>query len=191
MKSNSPAENRPTMLKDLPKSERRRQVRMSIVRVVVGVALLLALYWITPMENQYGVHPVAVLSLMLVVFVVLMYYSVRRIMNDDLPQLRAVQVAILTVAFYLFSFAALYLSMSTIDPVYFSEPLSHVGAFYFAVTVAATVGFGDITAQNDLARLIVTVQMLINIALIGVGVRAILALGKMRAAGRSPGDVDQ
>ncbi len=186
MKPTSPGGSHPTKLKDLPKAERRRQVRLAILRVLIGVVLLVLLYWITPIKNQYGVHPFLVLLLMLIVFVVLIYFSVRRIMHDDFPQLKAVQVAILTVAFYLFSFAALYLSMSAIDPGYFSEPLSHVGAFYFAVTVAATVGFGDITAQNDIGRLVVTVQMLINIALIGVGVRAILALGKMRATGKAP-----
>ena len=186
MKSSSPGEGHPTQLRDLSKAERRHQVKLAMLRVVIGVALLLTLYWITPMKNQQGIHPFLVLLLMLAVFVVLIYFSVRRIMHGDLPQLKAVQVAILTVSFYLFSFAALYLSMSTLDPGYFSEPLSHVGAFYFAVTVASTVGFGDITAQNDMGRLVVTVQMLINIALIGVGVRAILALGKMRATGKAP-----
>ena len=58
--------------------------------------------------------------------------------------------------------------------------MSHVGAFYFTVVVASTVGFGDITPNDDVTRIIVTGQMLVNIALIGVGVRAILALGKMR-----------
>jgi voltage-gated potassium channel len=190
MKSKSPGDSRPTKLKDLPKGERRRRVAIAIIRVTFGIVILLALYWIAPLNNQYGVHPFIVLILMLAVFVALIYFSVRRILHDDLPQLRAVQVAILTVAFYLFAFSSLYLSMSEIDQTYFSEQLTHVGAFYFTVTVAATVGFGDITAQDDLARLIVTAQMLVNIALIGVGVRAILALGKMRASSQIPDDVD-
>ena len=82
------------------------------------------------------------------------------------------------MTFYLYAFAALYLGMSVSDPSHFTEPLSHVGAFYFTVVVASTVGFGDITPNDDITRIIVTGQMLVNIALIGVGVRAILAIGR-------------
>jgi hypothetical protein len=42
--------------------------------------------------------------------------------------------------------------------------MDKVGAMYFTVTVFSTVGFGDITAKTDLARTLVTVQMLVNLA---------------------------
>lgn len=181
MKSSEPKkEPQVVQLKDLPKHDRRRAVRGAILRVLLGIVILFAIYCAAPLENGYGIHPVAILLLMLVIFAILIYFSVRRILHDNFPQLRAVQVAILTVTFYLFAFSALYLSMSVLDPQQFTEPLSHVSAFYFTVTVASTVGFGDITPNDDPARIIVTAQMLVNIALIGVGVRAILAIGKAR-----------
>jgi voltage-gated potassium channel len=37
--------------------------------------------------------------------------------------------------------------------------MTHTDALYFTVTVFATVGFGDITARTDTARLLVTVQI--------------------------------
>lgn len=177
-------------LRDLAPKDKQRRVRQAIVRVTIGVLILGLIYSFAPLDSEADLHPFVVLLAMLIVFVILTFFSVRRIMNDDYPQLRAAQVAVLTVTFYLFGFAALYLSMSTLNPTYFTEPLSHVGAFYFTVTVASTVGFGDITPNNDLARVIVTAQMMVNIALIGVGVRAILALGKMRASTAKLGDSD-
>jgi hypothetical protein len=167
-------------LKDLPKKDRNRVLRQAIVRVVIGTGLMFMAYWLTPFENQYGVHPFVVMVMLLALFGFFIYFSVRRVLYDNFPQLKAIQVAIFSVTFYLYAFAALYLGMSVTDPNHFTEPLSHVGAFYFTVVVASTVGFGDITPNDDLTRIIVTGQMLVNIALIGVGVRAILAIGKMR-----------
>ena len=167
-------------LRDLDKKDRNRILRQAIVRVVIGTGLMFLAYWLTPFDNQYGVHPFVVMLLLLAVFGLFIYFSVRRVLYDNFPQLKAIQVAIFSVTFYLYGFAALYLGMSVTDPSHFTEPLSHVGAFYFTVVVASTVGFGDITPNDDISRIIVTAQMLVNIALIGVGVRAILAIGKMR-----------
>ena len=38
----------------------------------------------------------------------------------------------------------------------------------------ATVGFGDITAKTEVARLVVTVQMMIDLVILGLGARVIL-----------------
>lgn len=185
--SHESAPKKPVRLVDFASADRRRRLVSALIRVTIGVLLIGLIYAFAPLDDATNIHPIVVLSAMLLIFMFLVYLAVRRIMNDDYPQVRAAQVAVLTVTFYLFSFAALYLSMSTLNPNYFTEPLSHIGAFYFTVSVASTVGFGDITAQDDLARIVVTVQMLVNIALIGVGVRAILALGKMRASAVDPG----
>ncbi len=46
------------------------------------------------------------------------------------------------------------------------------------MTVFSTVGFGDIVARSDVARLVVIVQMLGDLALLGAGAR--LLLGAVR-----------
>ena len=50
--------------------------------------------------------------------------------------------------------------MAALSAGNFSQPLNHTDALYFTVTVFATVGFGDITATTEAARLVVTGQMI-------------------------------
>mgnify|MGYP000620812646 CR=1 FL=1 len=51
------------------------------------------------------------------------------------------------------------------------EALDKIDAFYFSTTTLATVGFGDIVPVSSTARVVVTIQMLANLALIGVALR--------------------
>jgi voltage-gated potassium channel len=45
---------------------------------------------------------------------------------------------------------------------------------YFTVTVFSTVGFGDIFPASEAARLLVTAQMILNLIVLGLGVRLIV-----------------
>ena len=51
--------------------------------------------------------------------------------------------------------------------------MDKIGALYFTVTVFSTVGFGDITAKTDLARTLVTIQMLFNLVVIGLAAKVV------------------
>ncbi len=50
-------------------------------------------------------------------------------------------------------------------------PLTRTDALYFTVTVFSTVGFGDITAKSEVARLVVTSQIFVDLLILGLGVR--------------------
>jgi voltage-gated potassium channel len=64
--------------------------------------------------------------------------------------------------------------MSHADPTAFvGGRLSRSSALYFTVTVFSTVGFGDITPKTDAARLVVTVQMLADLAVLAIVIRLI------------------
>ena len=45
---------------------------------------------------------------------------------------------------------------------------------YFSSTIFTTVGFGDITAKSEAARLVVTVQMWLNLLFLGLVVRLVV-----------------
>jgi len=55
--------------------------------------------------------------------------------------------------------------------------------------VLSTVGFGDITPNTDAARLLVTAQMLLDLLLLGFGVRVFVSavnLGRQRRTPHKP-----
>ena len=78
-------------------------------------------------------------------------------------------------------FAAAYYLMVRNDPTSFSaHPLSRTDTLYFTITVFSTVGFGDITAKSQIARVAVMIQMALNIVLVGLGVYGLAAAGAVQ-----------
>jgi len=50
---------------------------------------------------------------------------------------------------------------------------------YFSTTVFTTVGFGDITAKSQAARVVVTMQMFLDLVILGLVARLIVNAVKM------------
>jgi len=61
-------------------------------------------------------------------------------------------------------------------------------ALYFTVTVFSTVGFGDITAKTEAARLVVTGQMITDLVTIGLAVKVIVGAVKQGRQRQPAGD---
>jgi hypothetical protein len=69
--------------------------------------------------------------------------------------------------------------MARLAPHSFGTPLTRTDALYFVVSVFSTVGFGDITAKTEAARLVVTGQMMADLIFFGFGLRIIVgAVGR-------------
>jgi voltage-gated potassium channel len=96
-------------------------------------------------------------------------------MRSKHPGLRAAEALAFSIPLYLLLFASTYTEMARASTMNFTEPLSRTDALYFSVTVFASVGFGDISAVSDGARLLVTVQMLLDLLLLSLVVRLFLS----------------
>jgi len=79
------------------------------------------------------------------------------------------------------------LVMARLSPGSFTAPLSRTDALYFTVTVFSTVGFGDITAKAETARLVVTGQMIADLVILGLAIKAIVGAVR-RGRQRQPQD---
>ena len=122
-------------------------------------------------------------------FATILAGQARRIIRAELPELRAVEALGVVIPLFLVVFAAGYLSLSHASATMFTERLDHTRALYFTITVFSTVGFGDITPEADLARIIVSIQMLLDLVILGSVVRLLLnaaQIGLTRA--RNPSD---
>ncbi len=76
---------------------------------------------------------------------------------------RAILILFLNFMQVAFDFAVVYIAFDLL-----SEPLNPVSAVYFSVVASTTVGFGDICAKTALGQLVVTAQLLINLAFVVV-----------------------
>jgi len=167
----------------------RRQSVLVLVRTTLTVSVLCAAYFLLPAKRPDDGTGVLWLVLMLGVFGVVVGAQVPAIVRSKYPILRAIESMAVLLPLYLLIFARLYLANSLHDPAGFSRPLDHVTALYFTVTVFATVGFGDVVATSQSMMLLVTVQMILNLAVLGLGIRLLTSAAR-RGIARRGGQAD-
>jgi voltage-gated potassium channel len=162
----------------------------ALTQVVVSIVVMGAIYFLLPTDDRGPSSDAPWLILELVLFAVIVAIQVPAIVKADHPILRAVVALGVVVPLYLLIFARVYLSGSLSSPASFSQPLDHQTALYFTVTVFATVGFGDIVAKTDTMRMLVTAQMLVNLIVVGAGIRILVSAarrGMEQKFGAEPG----
>jgi len=173
----------PAPLKDLPKSARIKILVGSLVRTFLGfIAILWALSLVPETVDSTLWQPIAILVVAIGIYVVFFRRQIRKIENSRYPGVSAVEALILIAGMFLAVFAAIYVMMSAADPTSFTEQLDHFTAFYFALTVLATVGFGDITPVGEGARLACMIQMAIDIVFIAAMIRVISSAAQKSSA---------
>ncbi|MDF2746457.1 MAG: ion channel, partial [Propionibacteriaceae bacterium] len=76
--------------------------------------------------------------------------------------------------------ASTYFTTEQVEPGSFSESLTRIDALYFSLTVFATVGFGDVYATTQDSRLLVSIQMIVDLVLIGLIAKVLLGAAQRR-----------
>ncbi|WP_027501791.1 potassium channel family protein [Rhodococcus sp. UNC363MFTsu5.1] len=168
---------------NLPREQRRSLIRRAAFRPLLSAVALVVVYFVIPMENLESASAIGGLVLGVVFVGALFAWQIRKIVRAEHPGLQAIAGLGLMLPGYLLAFATLYHLMSVSAPENFDEPLTKIDSLYFTLVCFSTVGFGDITATTEVARAIVSAQIVGNLFLIAVGVRIITAavrLGQRR-----------
>jgi voltage-gated potassium channel len=152
------------------------------LRGMLTMAALVALYYLLPMDRVLDAVAITWLVLGLVIFMVLAGWQVRAILRADHPALRAFNALATAIPLFLLMFASTYFLMAQAQADAFTESLNRTDALYFTITVFATVGFGDITPQSEIARIVTTAQMVVNLLVFGVLVRVVVGAVRSRRA---------
>ena len=172
---------------DLDPAHRRRRLARAILVMIGTWVALVGLYYVLPFDASTAEQIWLRLTLGTAALIVVLVYLIRRIVNADFPQLRAVEAVSAIIPLFIVTNAGVYLFLSHRGSASFSQPLTHTSALYFTVTVLSTVGFGDITPTSDPARLIVTAQMLLDLVLVGSVIR-LVAMAATRGMARHPSE---
>ncbi|MFI6424259.1 potassium channel family protein [Promicromonospora sp. NPDC050880] len=149
-------------------------VVLGLLRAAATSAVLVVLYYVLPLDRDSVLGSAVGLGVGLVVFAVAVYREVRAIVRSRAPAVRAIQALAWLVPFFLLLFASTYYMLGVQVPGAFSETLSRSDALYFTVVTFATVGFGDVVPRAEGVRLLVSGQVLLDLVILGLGVRVIL-----------------
>ena len=105
------------------------------VRGVLTTTVLVVVYYVLPLDQPWNGNTAVRVLIGLLVFAGIAVWQVRSIATSRYPSMKAFEAT-------------------------FTQPLTRTDALYFTVTVFSTVGFGDITAKSEAARVLLIVQML-------------------------------
>jgi voltage-gated potassium channel len=161
-----------------------RVASVALLRATLSVAAMVAAYFLVPTRAGGTGSDWPWVLLAVSVFGVIVGIQVPAIVKAEHPVLRALESLAILLPAYLLIFARIYLSTSLTHASAFSQPLTAASALYFTVSVFASVGFGDIVAHTDSVRLLVTVQMLLNLVVFGVVIRLVVSAARRGIARR-------
>ncbi len=168
------------LVADLEPRERRRLIAASLLRAFLTAAVLVALYYLMPVDGAWRLSAWMRVAVGAIVFVVVVVWEIRRVVRSDYPGVRAIEALAMTVPLFLVLFAATYYWMSALSAGSFSqEDLTRTDALYLTVTIFSTVGFGDISPVTEGARLVVSGQMILDLLILGFGINAFVSAAKV------------
>ncbi len=150
-----------------------------VLKVVLMPVAVLVLYFVFPVDADrapVGVLTGILLSVASLVTVVVIVAGEARGARSGMSGW--LLVLVLEVVLVVFSFV--YYLVDDKDPEQIVGLVTRLDALYFSTTTTATVGFGDVHAEGQFARGVVTVHMIFNIIFIA----AVVNLAKERMTER-------
>jgi voltage-gated potassium channel len=168
----------PARWTELDRRRRSRAILTTAVDVILAWILLFGAYYLVPFDDLTGRESLIRLVIGIAAFIVVLALQLHGVKRAEVPGLRAIQALGVTIPLFLVVFAIVYLSMSQSSTTHFSEPLDHTGALYLVITVFSTVGVGDITPESNGARILISVQMLLDLIVLGAVVRLLVSAAK-------------
>ena len=174
---------------ELTRKQRRRLGIRVMVRTSLWAVFVIAMYYVLPLHRpeDFGV---ILLIVGLAVFGLVILLQVRSIMSSSYPRLKAISALGVGVPLLLVVFAAVYYLVEFAQPDSFTQHLDKTGGLYFAITIFSTVGFGDISPVSGAARIVVSFQMLLDLAVFGIVAKVVLGAVQVGLQRRSSADVD-
>jgi hypothetical protein len=156
--------------------ERRRLIVSGSLRTITIVAALMTWYYLAPLDHFSWLSLGIALIIGVAVVVFVAVYQVRAVLGSAYPAIRAIEALAAIVFFFLVLFSILYFVLAKDSTTAFNvTSLTRTDSLYFTVTTFSTVGYGDIAAASQTARLVVVVQIVLDLILLGLGLRVLVS----------------
>lgn len=151
-----------------------------LANVVGAAAVLLVVYAVIPVTPRVDASWVLRLLAGLVALAALIFWQARALSRSRRPMMRLARALVTSILLLVVVFALAYVAIATSTPSSFSAPVDKVGAFYFAMTTLATVGYGDIAPVSHVARILATLQMAVDLAVVAIATRLLFRAATTR-----------
>jgi hypothetical protein len=154
------------------KGELALVILQTVARLLLGFAFIVWMMSLAPQTAEDSVlYPAFLAVAGIAVYAFFFQRQLKGVYKARYPTLRAIEALILTASMFLAIFAMAYVEISLSTSGSFTEDLNPFSSYYYALTVLATVGFGDIAPNTVAARAVTMVQMALDIAFIAVLIR--------------------
>jgi voltage-gated potassium channel len=166
--------------RELNRAQARRALLWTVTRCLVGVALVFSGYYLVTFDERRPSGTLAVLEIILggVLFAVVLTVEVRAVAKAHYPVLRALEATVISLFLFIVIFATTYLTLSHNDQHSFTEHLNRTAALYFTIVTLGTVGYGDIAPSTQPARLVVSLQILLDLVFLAALLRVVVAAAR-------------
>ena len=154
--------------------------------MAVGAALV-GLYTVLPFSGHHRWLGATVGLAALAATVPLVFRLTRAVAVSDRPLQTALESTALVVTMLVVGFSAAYLVIDD-GASQFVGLGTRLDSVYFTVTTLSTVGFGDIVAVGQTARAVVTLQILFDLSVLAIAVRALTTAARRAIHDAGDGD---
>ena len=158
----------------------RRVIRRSLARTVLVLLGVTAVFLLLPVQaltlgDSFLIAAVFLIGLAgaasLIVSQVMAYRNAKL---SGGARLQGLLVALYVAVLF---FALSYYLMATSNPDQIAGLKTRMDALYFSLTIVSTVGFGDVHADGQAARAVVSLQLAFNLIFVSLAVAAARAAG--------------
>jgi hypothetical protein len=168
----------------------KRPALVAVRRTAVPIVLIITVYYLIPVEpGQTGALRAlriagTVAGLAAVTWLILRQVSRHFAAPEDAPLVPLLTALVGGIAF----FALADYVVAVANPHQFVDLRTKTDALYFALATLTTVGYGDVHATGQVARGIVTVQLVFNVMVIATGASVLTRQvgARIRRRGRPP-----
>ncbi|MFF2651141.1 potassium channel family protein [Streptomyces sp. NPDC058045] len=155
---------------------RLRDPSLSWIWPAISVALVPVLHFLLP-EHLFGPeHPVlswTAFSVALAVIATLLLLQVRDIQLGRVRSMKRPGIVIVALmSLTLLTFSTAYSAMAR-EPGQFDGLRTRLDALYFTLVTLATVGYGDVTASGQAARLVTMLQIVYDLVILTAAATAL------------------
>lgn len=142
------------------------------LRAVVAVALALTVYFVVPVETHDRDLAVRLMVSLLALGLLTagVIWQVMRHVEDPGRQIDGLLLALVVAVL---AFALAFFRLEAVDPGQIPGLATRVDALYFTMTTLLTIGYGDIHAAGQGARVLVLIAMVFNVAVIATAVSTV------------------